>query len=284
VIKLDASGRRQFKHEATLMAALPSHKNLPKLYGICKTKNNNEEHGYIVLEYLPFPSLKEFIKKTGPLSEMEALNILRQLVNVVAVLTKHNVAHRDIKPDNIMINPDNLNIKIIDFGLAQLIPHSDAKDTSYRGTPIYMAPEVLRQTEEYNIIKAEVWSIGVTFYELLTGIQPFLNCTTQQSLLAAQIFGLDFSNFSPVVKQLLKHMLTPNPDERANITSLQEVLEGMPRDPRIRRRGWSTTRAVTFENIRVFKDIHEKARTGEKEEGLLSRLIKNAKLEAANAD
>jgi len=287
VIDLDSSsGRRQFKLEASIMSQLPAHKNLPKLYGIGKEKQGNKKVGYIVLEYLPFPTLKEYLRKNGPLPVADSLNILRQLVRVVRKLAQNGVAHRDIKPENIMINPDNLTIKLIDFGLGQFISGFDAADRSYRGTPIYMPPEILLK-KKYSILKAEAWSIGVTFYEMLTGVQPFADCPTVDSILRAQAFGLDFFKFPPAVERILRRFLALDPQQRVDIERFRVSAElaefdalsprTSPLTPRERRLSWSSSRTVTFENIQVFRNLHEKARTGEKEEGLLARLVKNAR-------
>jgi len=223
----------------------------------------------------------EFIKKNGKNDEQQAAHILRQMVDAIATLTTSGVAHRDLKPDNIMINPDNLNIKLIDFGLGQTIEGEGAKDSSYRGTPIYMAPEVLKENKGYNVIKSELWSVGVIVYELMTGVQPFGHIKTVEILARAQYQELDYSPFSERLTRIFKMLLKYDQVDRADLKRIQDEIEtAFPKTaPMASKHAWSSSRAVTFENLRVFSEDHEKARTGE-DPGVFSKRMLKAQQEA----
>lgn len=85
------------------------------------------------------------------------------------------VAHRDIKAENVLVDPATMRVVLIDFGLATV----DAKlseatvDSRFRGTPIYMAPDVLKRKSPYRVVSSDIYSLGVLFWTMLLGQQPF---------------------------------------------------------------------------------------------------------------
>lgn len=127
---------------------------------------------YLILEYCPGGDLNKFIRKLNHLNDNVSRHFFIQLVNGLMFLHSKNVIHRDIKPQNILLMEANVNtiIKIADFGFAKHITEATMAQTPC-GTPLYMAPEIF-QMKEYDE-KADVWSLGCVFYEMLVGFTPF---------------------------------------------------------------------------------------------------------------
>eukprot|EP01128_Nolandella_sp_AFSM9_P007559 TRINITY_DN417_c0_g1_i2.p1 TRINITY_DN417_c0_g1~~TRINITY_DN417_c0_g1_i2.p1 ORF type:complete len:352 (-),score=71.49 TRINITY_DN417_c0_g1_i2:144-1109(-) len=208
-VVMDANGRSVFRVELDLLKALPPHRNIPKLLGYRKTR----EKSYLILPYLPFPNLKTFLSQRGPLSEEDAIFVLAQMIDTVNFMMNHGVSHRDIKPDNIMVNPDNLQIKFIDFGLGKRISSVWDRTTEFIGTPLYMSPELLSRGSPFNITVSDLWSVGVVFLELLLGSNPFLMAESEQHLLRMQR-ELDYSQFSEKSSDLLHALLDHSTTKR----------------------------------------------------------------------
>lgn len=136
---------------------------------------------YIILEYCPGGSLKDMIDKEGYIRPPVVFDLCRQILEALHFCHMNGVAHRDVKPSNILIDKYG-RAKLADFGLAQLyqtsIYSSDYSDkacpisTIFGGSIPYLAPEILSQ-KPYDPRKADVWSLGVTFYEMASGKLPF---------------------------------------------------------------------------------------------------------------
>lgn len=126
-----------------------------------------KDHTFILYEYYPCGNLYEKLCKEGPLSEMVVKKYILQLGSAVDYLHENQIIHRDIKPDNILLDLDD-NIKLCDFGLS-IITDDFAEDVC--GTIFYMAPEVVDAKMYDN--KIDLWCIGVLVYELTTAKLPF---------------------------------------------------------------------------------------------------------------
>ncbi|RJP17230.1 MAG: serine/threonine protein kinase [Candidatus Abyssobacteria bacterium SURF_5] len=163
----DASFVKRFRREALAVAQL-DHKNIVQIYDI------GEEDGihFFSMEYVKGQSLKEILDGKGFLSPPAALKIMVQAASALAHAHKCNIIHRDIKPSNIMIDQVG-RVKVMDFGLAKLV--SDMSEITQTGallgTPKYMSPEQCRG-EELDA-RTDIYSLGVVFYEMLTGRMPF---------------------------------------------------------------------------------------------------------------
>ncbi|KAL4497508.1 hypothetical protein ABPG73_020605 [Tetrahymena malaccensis] len=141
-----------------------NNENIIKLYDIKKTANNF----YLMLEYCNEGDLMQYQKEKKYLTEDEAIEFLIQILNAFKTLVKNKIMHRDFKLANILKH--NGNIKIADFGFAKLLGNDNLTSTML-GSPLNMAPEVL-DGQDYNN-KADIWSIGTVFYELLFGRPPY---------------------------------------------------------------------------------------------------------------
>jgi serine/threonine protein kinase len=168
----DQSTRKQFLVEARAESAL-DHPNICNIHEINETEPPPGEPGdgqlYICMAYYAGDSLKEKIKK-GPLPIAEAIDICIQIARGLSAAHENNIIHRDIKPSNILIT-DKGEVKIVDFGLAKLAGEELSKSLSTKGTVAYMAPEIIRGLPGDK--RADIWSLGVILYEMLSGYLPF---------------------------------------------------------------------------------------------------------------
>lgn len=129
---------------------------------------------YLVLEYVPGSDLHEFIQRRGPLDVAEGIRVVRQVAEGLDFAAGRGLVHRDVKPSNILRGPSG-EIKIIDLGLALQTEFEDERVTregTTVGTVDYMAPEQARDSRAASL-QSDIYSLGCTFYYLLTGIPPY---------------------------------------------------------------------------------------------------------------
>ena len=157
---------RRFQREA-LSASSLSHPNIVAMYDV------GEDDGlyYIVMEYVEGKTLKQLLKKRGSLTLSETIDIMLQLTDGMAHAHDSYIVHRDLKPQNIMIQDDG-QIKITDFGIAMALNSTQLTQTnSVMGSVHYLPPE--QAAGKGTTIKSDIYSMGIIFYELLTGELPF---------------------------------------------------------------------------------------------------------------
>jgi len=154
---------RLFQTEMNVMSKIV-HPNVMHLYEFMETASNY----YLVIQYCNNGDLESYLKKTGRLCEEEAVYFLMQIANGFQVLHKNKIMHRDVKLANLFLQDDQ--VVIGDFGFAK--QGVDVTRTKL-GTPITMAPELLTSTGGGYNNKADLWSIGVVFYQMLFGRTPF---------------------------------------------------------------------------------------------------------------
>ena len=157
---------RRFQREA-LSASSLSHPNIVEVYDV------GEDNGlyYIVMEYIEGRHLKQLLKKRGKLTISEAVDIMMQLTDGLSVAHDHYIIHRDIKPQNIMILENGM-VKITDFGIAMAINSTQLTQTnSVMGSVHYLPPE--QANGKGSTIQSDIYSLGILFYELLTGNLPY---------------------------------------------------------------------------------------------------------------
>lgn len=157
---------RRFQREA-LSASSLSHPNIVEMYDV------GEDNGtyYIVMEYVEGMTLKQLIKKRGSISLSEAIDIMLQITDGIKEAHDSYIIHRDLKPQNILIK-ENGEIKITDFGIAMALNSTQLTQTnSVMGSVHYLPPE--QASGKGATIKSDIYSMGILFYELLTGTLPF---------------------------------------------------------------------------------------------------------------
>jgi len=145
------------------------HANIVRYYG--SQLDHQQSTLNIFLEYVPGGSITKLIKKFGALGENIVSNYTKQVLQGLEYLHECNIIHRDIKGGNLLVTQTG-QVKLADFGCSRYIEKAqNGAVTSFKGTINYMAPEVVRQ-EGYGK-KADIWSLGCTLLEMLTGLPPF---------------------------------------------------------------------------------------------------------------
>ena len=193
---------RRFRREA-LSASSLSHPNIVEIYDV------GEDDGdyYIVMEYVEGKNLKQLLKKRGTLTLSEAIDIMSQLTDGMAHAHDSYIIHRDLKPQNIMIKDDG-QIKITDFGIAMALNSTQLTQTnSVMGSVHYLPPE--QASGKGCTIKSDIYSMGIIFYELLTGSLPFRG--------------------DNAVEIALKHMREPLPSLREENPAIPQSIENIIR-------------------------------------------------------
>ncbi|WP_242213747.1 serine/threonine protein kinase PrkC [Bacillus cereus group sp. BfR-BA-01383] len=170
ILRLDYSNNeefiKRFHREAQSVTTL-SHPNIVNMYDV------GEEDGiyYLVMEYVPGQTLKQYIIERGMLPIGEALDIMEQLTSAMAHAHHFEIVHRDIKPHNILIRADGV-IKVTDFGIATATSATTITHTnSVLGSVHYLSPEQARGGIANK--QSDIYSLGIVMFELLTGRQPF---------------------------------------------------------------------------------------------------------------
>lgn len=158
--------RRRFKNESKAIAVL-SHPNIVKVYDV----SFGDKLQYIVMEYIDGITLKEYIEQQKVINWKEALHFTTQILRALQHAHDKGIVHRDVKPQNIMLL-QNGNIKVADFGIARFSRNETRTMTeSAIGSVHYISPEQARG--EITDEKADIYSVGVVLYEMLTGQLPF---------------------------------------------------------------------------------------------------------------
>ena len=161
----DPSFAARFKQEAQAAAALQS----PYIVSVYDWGKDADTY-YIVMEYLRGTDLKSGIRKHGALDCKKVAQIGSQIAQALSVAHSHDIIHRDIKPQNIMVQPDG-NIKVMDFGIARAKNSHLTQDNSVLGTAHYVSPE---QTQGKELgPTTDIYSLGIVMYEAATGQVPF---------------------------------------------------------------------------------------------------------------
>lgn len=163
-LSIDDDFVKKFKSEALACKDIRQ-ENVISAYDVVDEGNMH----YIVMEYLEGTTLNKYIKQRGKLTNEETINISLQVAKGIKAAHKKGIIHRDIKPQNIVIN-DNGVVKITDFGIARAIT-STTKNISVIGTVHYISPEQVRNTKVD--FRSDIYSFGCTMYEMITGEVPF---------------------------------------------------------------------------------------------------------------
>ncbi|KAL1561736.1 Phosphoenolpyruvate carboxylase kinase 4 [Salvia divinorum] len=211
LIQDDAVDSLCLQNEAKLMQLVSGHPNVVGVFDVYE----DDDFLHVVLEYCGGGDLFQRITARPALAESEARRFLLPLMGAIAHCHNHGIAHRDIKPDNILFNSYN-ELKLADFGSAECFG-SGGLMSGIVGTPYYVAPEVLAG-RDYNET-VDVWSAGVILYIMLAGIPPFYGESTQEIFEAVLRANLRFprkvfSSVSAEAKDLLRRMLCKDVSRR----------------------------------------------------------------------
>lgn len=207
----DPSFAARFKQEAQAAAALQS----PYIVGVYDWGKDNDTY-YIIMEYLRGTDLKSGIRKHGALDPRKVAQIGSQICQALSVAHKHGIIHRDIKPQNIMVQPDG-NIKVMDFGIARAQNSHLTQDNNVLGTAHYVSPE---QTQGKDLQPtSDLYSLGIVMYEAATGKVPFegedaisvaLKQVKEQPVAPSKINA----NVDSSLENIILKCMRKNPEER----------------------------------------------------------------------
>ncbi|XP_061679077.1 death-associated protein kinase 2 isoform X3 [Syngnathoides biaculeatus] len=209
--------REEIEREVDILQQL-QHPNVVTLHDVYE----NRTDVVLVLELVSGGELFDFLARKESLCEEEATQFIKQILDGVQYLHSKRIAHFDLKPENIMLLDRNVplpRIKVIDFGLAHKI-EAGADFKNIFGTPEFVAPEIVNY--EPLGLEADMWSIGVITYILLSGASPFLGETKQETLgnISAMSYDFDeefFSKTSELAKSFIRELLVKDTRKRMNI-------------------------------------------------------------------
>lgn len=191
---------RRFQREA-LSATSLTHPNIVTIYDV----GDDGDLHYIVMEYVQGKTLKQYIQEFAPISPARSVHIMRQLTSAIADAHENHIIHRDIKPQNILMDGEG-NVKITDFGIAITLSSTSFTQTnSVLGTVHYLSPEQARGGTATN--QSDIYALGIVLYELLTGELPFSG--------------------ESAVSIALKHLQTETPSIRAFDATIPQSLENV---------------------------------------------------------
>jgi eukaryotic-like serine/threonine-protein kinase len=195
---------RRFESEAQAAAQL-KHENIVTVYDAGRI----DGHLYIALEFVEGTDIHELVARRGPLPLKRSLNFIKQIAHALDHLSKRGFVHRDIKPSNILVTREGT-AKLTDMGLARAVDESLNSSITREGTTVgtvdYMAPEQARNSQAADI-RSDIYSLGCTWYQMLTGEPPFPT--------------------GSVTNKLYAHISKPRPDPRALNRSVPEEVVGI---------------------------------------------------------
>lgn len=217
----DATFVKKFRSEARAAAGL-THPNIVNVFDV----GDDEGVYYIVMELIEGITLKEYISKKGKLSVKEATSIAIQVSMGLEAAHSHGIVHRDVKPQNIIISTDG-KVKVTDFGIARAAS-SNTISSNVMGSVHYSSPEQVRGG--YSDEKSDIYSLGITLYEMVTGRVPFDGDTTvaiaikhlQEEMVPPSVYSPDLP-YS--LEQIIMKCTQKSVDRRYN--KMEDVIEDL---------------------------------------------------------
>lgn len=207
---------RRFEYEAQIIAQLENLHIVP-LYDYWREPSG----AYLVMRYLRGGSLRDLIRDSGALEPDLIARVMDQIASALTVAHRNNVIHRDIKPDNILLDEDD-NAYLADFGIAknQVSAENGREPEAVAGSPAYIAPEQINGTTIDP--KTDVYALGIVLYEMLTGETPFAGTSTYVDLLNMQlnvpvpylVAGKYNSDITRSLNNVIQKATAKNPGER----------------------------------------------------------------------
>ncbi|KAL0874211.1 hypothetical protein Bca101_023916 [Brassica carinata] len=206
--------------EIEAMRRLRHHPNVLKIHEVMATKTKI----YLVMELAAGGEILTKVVSSGRLQESEARRYFQQLVSALTFCHREGISHRDVKPQNILLDKEG-NLKVSDFGLSALPEDRSSTGMLHTscGTLAYTAPEVMAQ-RAYNGEKADSWSCGVLLYVLLAGYTPFDDSHVVVMYRKTQRRDYKFPSwFSKPARSVIYRLLDPNPATRMSIEAVSET-------------------------------------------------------------
>ena len=211
---LQGNGPARFLEEARATASF-NHPHIVTLYAV----GEHEGRPYLALEYIDGESLRTRLA-AGPLPIGEALRHCRAVADAIAEAHRRGLVHADLKPENIVVASDG-RVRVVDFGLARL---ARGAGQAASGTPAYMAPERWRGAPPTGAI--DVWALGVTLHELVTGTRPIADAALLHLSFAAETLPLPDLPATPWA-QIVRACIALDPAARPTARWLVHRLSGL---------------------------------------------------------
>lgn len=244
------------------------HPNVLRVYRVDRCEGTT----FLVMEFVVGETLRARLRDRGALPPDEALRYVGLLCEALAYAHSARVMHRDVKPENVLLGPNNTP-KLLDFGVARLLARTSQKASTGVGTVEYMAPEQMQGAAGTN---ADLWALGVTFYELLTGVRPFTGEVGEviQKIIAARYDErpLFDKGVDTRIVRVIRKLLAKDPDARYQTADdLARDLEAVARRTRLVdddegrlevliRAGFAAVSVLSFEEDRVLAAVRNIAR------------------------
>ena len=201
-----------------------SHRGIPEFLDFGKL-----DHGwyYLVMDYVQGESLRSYVRRNGPIPEGAACVLVAEILDTLAYLQRHELVHRDVKPENVLLNVDGDAI-LVDFGMVKRRQDNSItfRNEEIKGTPGFLSPEQLRADPDLDV-RSDVFSLGCTLYFCVTGIDPFRRDTPFASVGAvlseeAPPFAANGADVSEEFTELVGRMLDKDYHQRPWPTDLRE--------------------------------------------------------------
>ena len=217
----------RFRAEAVTTASF-NHPNIATVYRLIQQSNSL----FLIMEYVNGWTLSQLLSVYGSIQPQKAISILNSALTAIGYAHKQKVIHRDLKPNNLMLNENGI-IKVMDFGIARVLSGPKHTRTGQLvGTPRYMSPEQIRGEEPD--IRTDIYSIGIVLYQLLTGRVPF-SAESDYQLMKSQIedpppppkkYAAHLSNQLQAI--ILRALSKSNKDRYTDVQQFADALEKCP--------------------------------------------------------
>ncbi|RKP02064.1 hypothetical protein CXG81DRAFT_11257, partial [Caulochytrium protostelioides] len=198
-----------------------AHPNVVRVFEVLD--DPGDDHLYMVFELCERGSLMQVDmgRSVTPFSEAEAHNWFTQMLLGIEYIHEHEIAHRDIKPDNLLVSRDG-RLKIADFGVSEIFIKGHDRLVKSAGSPAFFSPELTRPYHgDVSSIAADMWAMGVTLYCMLKGRLPFEGESILDLYEAIQTKEPDYSDLSEGVVDLLKQLLIKDPARRIHMDDVR---------------------------------------------------------------
>lgn len=222
---------------------------------------------YVAMELCPNGDVSKLVAARGTLSEHFSCKLFQQMCMAVQYLHSKNVAHRDLKCENLLLDV-HYNLKVCDFSLCKTLTCLDDKivlSETYCGTSHYAAPEILKN-QPYNPKVSDVWSMGVVLYMMLYGLKPFNTANIKRMVKIQMEHKISFPNAASVsaeAKKLIRDILHPDVEQRIKISDILQ-------------RSWLVTGSTMEDSDKASTstaNTEQRAPNGKSKQQLLSKAI-----------
>jgi serine/threonine protein kinase len=217
-LNLSSRARKRLANEIEILRKLVAHPKIISLLDVVEDSQNV----YMVFDFVPTDVLS-YLRKHGRLSEEIAFKIFSQLVEAVSYCHVNGICHRDIKIDNILLDPETFKIHLADFGFATYI-NPEEKIFDWCGSPYTVAPEIIKK-KPYMGPPVDVWALGSVLFTLICGYYPFQGKDNKDALkrtVMGKMHGFRSGCGSRACRDLISRCLTADPEKRISLAHLRQ--------------------------------------------------------------